>query len=441
MSLKDTIIASFIALENSGKIALDSPFHKKRLDALKVFETLGFPTKKLENWKYTSLKALLKNDYTLFPKETEDVTLHTLKEYSLESISSYKIVFINGVFSASLSDTIHRDGLDICTLSAAIKKPKYASVIAHYFDTITDKEESINHLNTAFAQEGAFVQVPKNTVLENPIQLLFFNTTKNQDVLLQPRNLIIIGENSHVNIVEKHYNLTANNVLTNAVTEIFAHKRAILNYYKIQDDNATSAIVDSTFVSQKEGSIVAVNTFSFGGKFIRNNLNFDQNGSHCDSVLNGLTITSDKQFVDNHTLVNHNEPDCESHEMYKGIYDEKAVGVFNGRVIVKQKAQKTNAFQQNNNILLSDSATVFAKPQLEIFADDVKCSHGCTIGQLDDSALFYMKQRGIPEAKAKALLLYAFANENVTAVKIPALRTLLLQKIANKLGVSFDLDI
>lgn len=441
MSLKDTILASFIALENSGEVALDSAFHKKRQEALKAFEKLGFPTKKEENWKYTSLKALLKKDYTLFPKEAEEISLDTLKKHSLESISSYRLVFINGVFSASLSDTVHKDGLDICTFSSAIKKPKYASVIAHYFDTITDKKESVSHLNTAFSQEGAFVQIPKNTVLENPIQLLFFNTTKNQDVLLQPRNLIVVSENSHVNIIEKHYNLTDNSVFTNVVTEIFAHKRAIINYYKVQDDNATSSMIDSTFVSQKDGSIVSVNTFSFGGKFIRNNLNFDQNGSHCDSVLNGLTITTDKQFVDNHTLVNHNEPDCESHEMYKGIYDKNAVGVFNGRVIVKQKAQKTNAFQQNNNILLSDNATVFAKPQLEIFADDVKCSHGCTIGQLDDSALFYMKQRGIPEHKAKALLLYAFANENVTAVKIPALRTLLLKKIANKLGVSFDLDI
>jgi Fe-S cluster assembly protein SufD len=441
MSLKDTILASFIAFENKESIDVNSKIHQKRREALKQFEAKGFPTKKEENWKYTSLKSVLKQDYTLFPKGDSTLSLDAIKKHTLEAIDSYKIVFVNGVFSASLSDTYCDDGLEICALSSALKKAKYEMVFDHYFDTITDKKESITHLNTAFAHEGAFIQLPKNLVLDKPVQLLYFNTATAQDVLVQPRNLIIIGENSHINIIEKHYNLTNNAILSNIITELFAHKRAIVHYNKLQDDTATAALIDSTFVSQKTSSIVTVNTFSFGGKFVRNNLEFNQNGEHCDSILNGLAIIDNKQFVDNHTLVNHNVPNCESHEMYKGIYNDKATGVFNGRVIVAQAAQKTNAFQQNNNILLSDNTSVYAKPQLEIFADDVKCSHGCTIGQLDDSALFYMQQRGIPKDKAKALLLYAFANENVAAVKLPVLRDTIMKIIATKLGVTFELDI
>lgn len=441
MPLKETLLSSFIALEHSELIDINSAIHQKRRAALKEFEAKGFPTKKEENWKYTSLKSLLKKDYTLNPKNDNALDFDSIREHILAEIDSYKLVFVNGIFSTVLSETTHDNGLEITTISNLIAKAKYKMILDHYFNTITNKTESIVNLNTAFTQEGAFIQIPKGIVIEKPIQILFFNTETSKPVFLQPRNLIIVGENSHVNIIEKHYNLTDNTVLTNSVSEIFAHKRAIIHYNKIQDDNLNASLIDSTTVSQKEGSIVTVNTFSFGGKFTRNNLDFHQEGEYCDSILNGISFLDAKQFVDNHTLINHNVPNCESHEMYKGIYNDKATGVFNGRVIVKQAAQKTNAYQQNNNILLSDNATIYAKPQLEIFADDVKCSHGCTIGQLDDSALFYMQQRGISIEKSKALLLYAFANENVTAVKIPVLRKKLMQIIASKLGIAFDLAI
>ena len=259
--------------------------------------------------------------------------------------------------------------------------------------------------------------------------------------MLQPRNLIIVGENSHVQIIERHQSLTDNAVLTNSVTEIFASKRAIIDYYKIQNDNLNASLIDNTFIKQKQESIASVHTFSFGGKLTRNNLNFYQNGERIDSTLKGVTIIGEKQHVDHNTLVHHIEPNCESHQDYKGIYGENSTGVFNGKIVVEKEAQKTNAFQANNNILVSDKATINTKPQLEIFADDVKCSHGCTIGQLDESALFYMQSRGIPKKEAKALLMYAFSNNVLSSVKIPEIKQRITKIIANKLGVNIGFDL
>jgi len=200
-------------------------------------------------------------------------------------------------------------------------------------------------------------------------------------------------------------------------------------------------LIDNTYVSQKQNSIASVNTYSFGGKLTRNNLKFYHTDTHITSHLNGITIIGDKQHVDHNTLVDHKTPDCESHQNYKGIFADKSIGVFNGKILVHKEAQKTNAFQQNNNILLNDGATINAKPQLEIFADDVKCSHGCTIGQLDDNALFYLRSRGIPKDEATALLLYAFSNDVLGKIKIPALKNRITKLIALKLGVNLGFDL
>ncbi|MBP6425166.1 MAG: Fe-S cluster assembly protein SufD, partial [Flavobacterium sp.] len=227
----------------------------------------------------------------------------------------------------------------------------------------------------------------------------------------------------------------------NSVTEIFAQKRAIVDYYKIQNDELEANLIDNTYVSQKQESHVSVQTFSFGGNLTRNNLNFYHFGERLTSTLNAITIIGDKQHVDHYTLVHHAAPNCESFQDYKGIFSDRSTGVFNGKVYVEKEAQKTNAFQKSNNILLSDKATINAKPQLEIFADDVKCSHGCTVGQLDETALFYMQQRGIPKKEAKALLMYAFSNAVIESIKIPELKNRITTIIANKLGVKLGFDL
>lgn len=439
MDLQEKLVSSFMVFENQGKLDLDSNIHAMRTEAISAFEKQGFPTKKDEEWKYTSLKAVLNHDYSVFPKIENNIEFKDVKKYFLHEIESYKVVFIDGVYSSFLSSTTH-DGYDICLLSAALKKPKYKIVLDNYFNTIADKNNSITNLNTAFSTEGAYINIPKNTVLPRPIQIVNFYTGNEKEILLQPRNLVVVGENSHVQIIERHQSLSDNVVLTNSVTEIFANKKAIIDFYKIQNDNENASLIDNTFVQQKEHSIASVNTFSFGGKLTRNNLEFYHEGEHIESHLNGISILDKKQLVDNHTLVKHQHPNCESFELYKGIYDDASTGVFNGKVIVDQEAQKTNAFQQNNNILIGDKATINAKPQLEIFADDVKCSHGCTIGQLDESALFYMQSRGIPAKEAKALLLYAFGNEVVEKIKIPELKSRITKLIANKLGVKLGFE-
>lgn len=434
MNLQEKILTSFLELENKGIIDLDSNVHEIRSKAFAHFEKKGFPTKNEEDWKYTSLKSIIKNDFSLFNDDETLVELKDVKKYFIHEIDSYKIVFINGVYSSFLSDTTH-EGMDICLMSSALKKTKYKAVIDNYFDTITNKKDSITSLNTAFVQQGAFIHIPKNVVVPKPIQLIHFSTKTKDNLLLQPRNLIIVDENSQVQIIERHQSLANISTFTNSVTEIFANKRAMVDYYKIQNDVDSALLLDQTYINQKDDSIVTINTYSFGGKLTRNNLEFHQNGEHIDSNLNGISILNNKQLVDNHTLVMHNQPNCESHELYKGIYADNSTGVFNGKVIVDRIAQKTNAFQQNNNILLGKKAIINSKPQLEIFADDVKCSHGCTIGQLDEQALFYMQQRGIPKKEAQGLLLYAFGNDVVEKIKIPELKLRITNLIATKLNV------
>ncbi|MCL9804219.1 Fe-S cluster assembly protein SufD [Flavobacterium amniphilum] len=438
MDLKEKLLSSFMAFEEKVDVAAE--LHDIRTEALKNFEAKGFPTKKEEAWKYTSLNAILKNDFSIFPKKENNIDIKDVKKYFLNDLDTYKVIFIDGIFSTFLSSTTH-DGLDVCLMSSALTKPKYKMVIDTYFNQVASKEESLTSLNTAFAFEGAYINVPKSKVVDKPIEIIYFSTGKEDALMVQPRNLVIVGENAHVQIVERHQSLNENPVLTNSVTEIFAQKRAIVDYYKIQNDELTANLIDNTYISQKQESRVSVHTFSFGGNITRNNLNFYHHGERIDSTLKGITIIGNKQHVDHYTLVNHEQPNCESHQNYKTILDGQSTGVFNGKIYVEKEAQKTDAFQQNNNILLSDKATINAKPQLEIFADDVKCSHGCTIGQLDDSAMFYMQQRGIPKKEAKALLMYAFTSEVTSSIKIPELKQKIAKIIAMKLGVNMGFDL
>ena len=438
MELKDKLLASFMAFEE--KIDTHSELHEVRSNAIKNFEDKGFPTKKEEAWKYTSLNAILKNDFSVFPKKDNAIEFKDVKKYFLHEIDTYKVVFIDGIFSSFLSSTTH-DGLDVCLMSSALTKPKYKMVIDSYFNQIASKEESLTSLNTAFSLEGAYINIPKSKVVEKPIEIIYFSTGTEAALMVQPRNLIIVGENAHVQIVERHQSLNSNPVLTNSVTEIFSQKRAIVDYYKVQNDVQTANLIDNTYIAQKQESRVAVHTFSFGGNITRNNLNFYHQGERIDSTLKGITLIGDKQHVDHYTLVQHATPNCESHQNYKTILHDSATGVFNGKIFVEKEAQKTDAFQQNNTILIGDKATINAKPQLEIFADDVKCSHGCTIGQLDESAMFYMQQRGIPKKEAKALLMYAFTSEVTNSVKIPELKAKIARIIADKLGVNMGFDL
>lgn len=437
IDLKEKLLSSFIAFENQTNI--DSYIHEVRSEAIKQFESIGFPNKKLENWKYTSLKNLLNTDYTVLPEINNVLEFKNIKKYLIDDIDSYKVIFVDGKYCSHLSETTH-EGMDICILSAALTQSKYELIIENYFNKIALKD-GITSLNTAFSNEGVFIHIPKNKFVEKPIQIIHFSTGNESSLMFQPRNMIVVDENSQVQIIERHQSLSKNKVFTNSVTEIYADKKSIIDYYKIQNDNLQASLIDNTYVNQQRNSSFSMHTFSFGNELVRNNLNISQNDEFIETTIKGVTIIGDNQHVDHNTLIQHNKPNCNSHQDYKGIYDNKSTGVFNGRIIVNKQAQKTNAFQSNNNILLSDKATINAKPQLEIYADDVKCSHGCTVGQLDKNALFYLKSRGIPEKEATALLMYGFANNILKSVKIPEIKTRITNIIANKLGVKIGFNL
>jgi len=284
MDLKDKLVSSFLAFEN--KIDINDYIHDIRSEAIKTFEGTGFPSKREEAWKYTSLSSILKHDYSVFPNKENTIEYNDVKKYFLDEIDTFKVVFIDGVYSSHLSQTTH-EGIDVCLLSSALTKPKYKAVIENYFNKVA-VQDSLTSLNTAFTNEGAYIHIPKNKLVEKPIQLVYFSTGNEAAAMIQPRNLVVVDENSHVQIIERHQSLTDNPVLTNSVTEIFVDKRAVVDYYKVQNDNLNASLIDNTFVNQHDSSIASVHTFSFGGKLTRNNLNFFQNGEHMDSILKGI---------------------------------------------------------------------------------------------------------------------------------------------------------
>jgi len=343
VELKETLLSSFLAFD-----AEDGPqnkLQKHRRDAIEVFENQGFPTKKLEDWKYTSLRGLTKESFSVFPKKEVSLKLDNVRDYILQDVDTYKIVFVDSVYNSYLSETTH-DGVDVCLLSAALSKSKFSPIIKKYFNTATTKDDSLTALNTAFTCEGAYIYVPKNKVVEKPVQIIHFSTGKNPNLLLQPRNLIVLDKNSEIQIIERHQSLDNNNSFTNVVTEIFTEENAQLDYYKIQNDKNSSSLIDSTFISQQKNSHAKVHTFSFGGKLIRNNLNFYHHDKNICSTMKGVTLLEERQFVDHHTLVHHAHPNCESHQDYKGVFSENSTG--SNLPSIKIKRDKIN---KNLNIL------------------------------------------------------------------------------------------
>ncbi|MDR1876005.1 MAG: Fe-S cluster assembly protein SufD [Flavobacteriaceae bacterium] len=410
---------------------------KIKSEAQTAIKQINLPTRKEEDWKYTRISALKPEKYVT--AEPHSISKETVEANSIKGMDSFRLVFVDGVFSAEYSN-YPKDKLVVLPFSEAIKNDAYHRILADKFNSITEKEDYFTALNTAHTNEGTFIYVPKNTVEEKPIELLYLNTEQNREAIQTLRNLFIIEPHSQIRVTEKIHTLSDLEFLTNATTEIFVGKNAHFSLYKIQDDVATANLIDNTFIEQSQNSQSFIHTFSFGGKVIRNRLSFDHKGENINSTLKGISIIGDGQEVGNHTLVQHNQPNCESHELYRGIFDGNAHGIFNGKIKVHEIAQKTNAFQQNNNVLLSDKSVIDTKPQLEIFADDVKCSHGCTVGQLDDDALFYMKQRGIHEKEAKALLMFAFCSDVMETVTIPELKNKINTIIAEKLDVNIDFD-
>ena len=428
-------------IQNNHASFLETLSHRfldeQRKTSLQFFEAKGFPTKKDEEYKYTNLKEITEKNYNFFPKEEHHITKNQLDELHLGEENFDWIVFINGKLHKEFSK-ISIENAEFLSFNYALNDPAHKDVFEQYFDTISNKDLAFTNLNSAYCKFGFFLKVPKNVVIEKPIHIFYLSQNQEENTFYNTRNLLIVEESAKVEIIESHHNFDETYVLTNSVTEIFAHQNSKADWHKLQNDNDTSYLVDHTFAKQERDSLTTVNTFSFGGKLVRNNLDFIHNGENINSFMNGITIIGGEQLVDHHTAVHHKTPNCESYQNYKGIYKDKSHGVFNGKVFVDKIAQKTNAYQQNNNVLLDEGATIDTKPQLEIFADDVKCSHGCTVGQLNNDALFYLRARGISKKEAQALLLYAFANDAMQNIDIEPLKAKVSKLLAEKLNVQME---
>jgi len=409
-----------------------------RQDAFNAFSKFGIPTSKHEEWKYTRIGGLFNKEY-LFGETT---SVNSISASQLDALrlpgheQANELVFVNGIFSFALS-VIRSKALVVLSLEDAAKNEYTAVVAANLGHSSKYLRDGINALNTAFVQGGVFVHVKKGQVPEHPVYIYHISDAEKENVFSQPRSLVHIAENAQLQIVETFSTIGNAESFTNQVMEIVVEKDALLEFYKIQNDAATTNQVSTTHIRQTGKSYTHIVTISLNGGIVRNNLNVVLEAAYCEAHLYGLYFQRGLTHIDNHTVVDNVKPNCLSNELYKGVMNDKSSAVFNGKIFVQPDAQKTNAYQSNKNILLSADASVNTKPQLEIFADDVKCSHGCTIGQLDEEGLFYLQSRGINETIAKSLLVHAFAIDILEHVKPVQIREYVNKLISERL--EFDI--
>ena len=432
LDLKTKLVTDFYARESVMNGEAGSAFHLKKRAALLRFEELGFPTTKNEEWKYSNVKELINASYNFNALSSLEVA--DLEDLKIPDQVANILYFVNGHYSPELSKIVSSsDQIIIDSLQNAYKKNP--TLVNTYFDELVkDDTDAFTSLNTAFAHDGVFIHIPDNQTVEHPVILRFVSDAREQNVASQPRNIIAVGKNAHVKIAEAFRTLGTERSFTNAVTEIHMDRDSGVEYYKVQNESENAYHIGTTQVRMLDNSHFYAGTVTLNGHFTRNNLNIMLDGEHCEAHMYGLYFPDGTQHVDNHTVADHRKPNSESNELYKGILRDKAKGVFNGKIFVRPDAQKTNAFQSCKNIVLSTEATMNTKPQLEIFADDVKCSHGTTTGQIDEEALFYMRSRGISKPEAMALLMYAFCADVVSQIKIDSIREYLEGVIAEKLG-------
>jgi Fe-S cluster assembly protein SufD len=421
---KSWYLSAFEAFEKGLNGEASSGIHAIRRAAIARFAALGFPTTHDEEWKYTDVSSLAAVRFRLpSPSGLDSVTPEQLEPFLFGSSSPNTLVWINGHFSGrhSVLARTPANGVRVESLAAAMKSGG-AELTAHLGKYASYQDNAFTALSTAFFQDGALVSVPDGTVLEDPIHLLFVSSDAGGPMVSHPRNLFLIGRNCQLSILESHRSLTPGACFTNGVSEIRLGENSVLEYHQLQDERDLSYHVGMTHAHQERNSNFISHSISLGGSLVRNNIVAVLDGEGAECTLNGLYLTTGNQHVDNHTLIDHAKPHCNSHELYKGILDGTSRGVFNGKIMVRKDAQKTDAKQTNKNLVLSDGASIDTKPQLEIFASDVKCTHGATIGQLDEEAIFYLRSRGIGGDHARDILIDAFAGDVVDRIKILPVR-------------------
>lgn len=377
--------------------------------AFKKLNEIGFPTRKSEEYKYANPEKLFRTEFDQISSQQENESIKNLiKKYAQIFTNAEFVVLRNGLLDKENSSKLVAD---ILNTEAQRLLGRISSLEQDFFVC----------LNSSLFKDGVFIRAEKNTTIEKPFVVL--NILDAENVLVNPRILIHAEQGSTINVIEISINLTKGNLsVCNLLTEVKVERNARANYYKLQHAGNTDQTISTLQVSQDKDSYFDTNTITLSGSWIRNNLTIVLNGTSCETHLNGLFITHHQQLVDNHTLVDHQMPHCNSNQLYKGVLKDKSTGVFNGKIFVRRDAQKTNAYQSSKNMLLSDDATINTKPQLEIYADDVRCSHGSSTGKIDNNALFYLKARGIGEESAKQLLMFAFANDVLNTIRIEEYR-------------------
>ncbi len=393
-----------------------------REDAITKFSELGFPTPQDEDWRFTNVAPIARGSFDILQNGQGKVSASDLKPYQFEGEQINELVFINGRYSTELSTTARLPkGVIVLNLAEAIDSEQdiLEENLAKYADF---KDEAFTALNTAFMEDGGFIYIPKGTVVEEPIHLLYISTSGETPSITNPRNLIIAEDNCQANIIEHYVSLDENIYFSNVVTEMVVGENSSLGHYLLELESKKAFNISTLRVQQARSSNIRSHSVLLGGSLVRNNVHPVLAGEGCDSLINGLFMSTHRQHMDNYMKVEHASPHCDSRQLYNGILDGRSRGVFHGRIIVHEDAQKTDAKQTNRNLLLSDHAQIDTKPQLEIYADDVKCTHGATIGQIDENALFYLRSRGISKEASRDIILNAFTNETLESMTVDSVK-------------------
>ena len=430
--MSEAAVSHYLAEYEQFRDTLTAPWlAQPRAAALDFLRTNGFPSRRTEQWKYTDVTPITRKKFTVgrsAPAAVDDAFVDSLR---FSRLDCHELVFINGSFSAALSrNEPLPDGVTVQPLQSV--KPDDALLLESCFAD-GEIKNAFSALNTAFVNDGVLIHVPDNTEVAIPIHTIYISGQADATLMSNPRNLVALGRNAGASVIESFAGIPDTEYLTNNHTGILGRAGSRLDYYSIQQESQRAYHIGNTRIRQQADSRVDCHTLSLGGKLARSDIDVELDEPGAEVKLNGLYLTNNRQHVDNHTLVEHKQPHTTSHEHFRGVMNGHSRAVFNGKVIVHEQAQKTEAHQSNANLLLSGNAEVDTKPELEIYADDVKCSHGATVGQLDENMLFYLRSRGVDEHTARSLLTYAFADEIIRDIRFPEIRERLEHSIAGEL--------
>jgi Fe-S cluster assembly protein SufD len=412
--------------------------NKHRAESFLHFQKLGLPSNKAEDYKYTNLQPYFKGtfEFNLRPQPTPS-DWKDVFQCEVPQLQTHTVFVVNGWYAPQNQSNFDLpDGVFLGSLAEGAKKFPHLFE-KHYGQIAPIKRDGLTAMNGCFAQDGVFIYIPQNTVLQTPLQVVNIMTGDTDKMIFQ-RNLIIAEQSSEAKVMICDHTLSTNKFVINTVTEIAAAENATIDCYNVQNQHNLTTQVGGYFVHQKAYSNVMTNNLTLHAGMARNNIVYTMDDEHCESHVYGLYLSDKNQHIDNFSFIDHAKPNCQSNELFKGVLDDQATGAFTGRVLVRKDAQRTNAYQSNNNILLTNSAKINSKPQLEIYADDVKCSHGATVGQLDENAMFYLRTRGLGKEEARILLMYAFAYEVIEKIRVEPLKEQIRELVERRFRGELD---